>query len=389
MKIEILTGGSELIDRISGEWTDLCNEGASSEPFLRPEWFSTFVNSFENEISLITVRRDGKLRALLPLVRKVRSMHGLPARKLQAVYNLNTQRFDLIHGADESEKKAVVQAIWSAINGQRGWDVMEARMVKKDSWLNEVLHLAEKAGHRTGIWQMDSAPFITVPKSTGNNGSEEEIEATLRNFLKGSRKHLIHDTSRRRRRLEEIGKVEFVFTRSFTPEQTKAYFDLEAKGWKGRQGTAVTDDPRVIRLHEDFAHAVAAKDALLVHELKLDGKTIGMSLAIKYLTTTVHWKTSYDEEYARFSPGKLLFRELLTECIRNGSTELDLLSPATKGKIMWANGEREHVAFYLFRRGLYGELLWNWKFRLLNRMRETKVDKPDNPLFEPRVEVNL
>ena len=101
-----------MIDRLSAEWTELCEEGACNEPFLRPEWFSTFVKNFENEIDIITVRREGRLRAILPLIKKRGFLHGIPVRKLQAVYNLNTQRFDLIHGADEAEKAPIAQAIW-------------------------------------------------------------------------------------------------------------------------------------------------------------------------------------------------------------------------------------------------------------------------------------
>lgn len=60
LETEILKGGSEVIGRISAEWITLCKEGASNEPFLRPEWFDAFVRNFENEIDLITVRRNGK-----------------------------------------------------------------------------------------------------------------------------------------------------------------------------------------------------------------------------------------------------------------------------------------------------------------------------------------
>ena len=94
---ETLSGGIEIISRLTAEWVELCEEGASNEPFLRPEWFAAFVNNFGYKIEIITIRRDGKLRALLPLMRSRSTLHGVPVRKLEAVFNLNTQRFDLIH----------------------------------------------------------------------------------------------------------------------------------------------------------------------------------------------------------------------------------------------------------------------------------------------------
>ncbi|MEO7658977.1 MAG: GNAT family N-acetyltransferase [Pyrinomonadaceae bacterium] len=375
---EILTGGTEIISGIAAEWTDLCNEGASNLPFLRPEWFLAFVNNFESKIDLVTVRRDGKLRAVLPLVSKTSNLHGIQVRKLQAVFNLNTQRFDLIHGADEAERGPIVQAMWSAIKNNTAWDVVEFRLVDRDSWLGDILALAEKENHKTGIWQMDSAPFITLPHT-------ENKERSIDNYFKGSRTHLRQELNRRLRRLKEIGNVEFTVTRGFTNELMKTYLDLEARGWKGRGGTAVTDDPSVVRLHEEFASKVADNDSLYIYELKLDGSTIAMSLNIRYDKETVHWKTSYDEAYRRYSPGNLLFRELLTDCVKNGSPEIDFLSPPTPNKSFWASGEREHVAFYIFQNGLYGKLLWAWKFGVISGLRDLKTDRL-GPMLSPQTQ---
>jgi len=367
--VEILTGGIEVISRISAEWTELCDEDPSNVPFFRPEWFAAFVRNFENKINLVTVRLDGKLRAVLPLARKNGVLHGIPVRKLRAVFNLNTQRFDLIHGADEAERQSVAEAVWAAIKKSGSWDIVEIRMVEKDSWLGDVLALAEKENYSTGVWEMDGAPFIDLPQS-------DDKQRSIDDFFKGSRKHLGRELDRRLTRLRELGNVEFVVTDGYSPELTKTYFELEAKGWKGRGGTAVSDNPLVAQMHEEFANAIAQKQSLLNYELKLDGKTIAMSLNIRSTKKTIHWKTSYDEEYARYSPGNLLFRELLNDCIRNSSPEIDFLSPATPNKRSWASGEREHVSFYIFRRDLIGSALRYWKFGVIGGLRHLKAHKP-------------
>jgi CelD/BcsL family acetyltransferase involved in cellulose biosynthesis len=366
---EILSGGEEIVCGLADEWASLCEEGASNEPFLRPEWFAAFVKNFGCKVEIITVRRDGKLRALLPLMRSRSTLHGVPVRKIEAVYNLNTQRFDLIHGADEAEKHAILRLIWKAIQGQPGWDVVEMRLVKKDSWLADLLAVAENASNKTGVWEMDAAPLIALPSAT-------DPEMTINEFLKGSRKHLRQQLDRRTRRLNEIGSVEHVVTREYSPDLLERYFELETKGWKGRQGTAVTDDAAVSRLHHDFAAAVSDNGALYAYELRLDGKTIAMSLNILCGGRMVHWKTSYDEEYSRYSPGNLLFKKLVTDCMEAKICEIDLLSPATANKRFWATGEREHAAFYIFNRGLAGMLLHKWKFTVVSGLRGFKSGSP-------------
>jgi hypothetical protein len=292
-------------------------------------------------------------------------------KKLQAVYNLNTQRFDLIHGADESEREEIIRAIWKEIKEQSKWHVLEMRLVKKESWLNDLLVLAESENYKTGIWQMDSAPFVTLPQS-------EDSEKSIEKFSKALKRQFRQELKRRLARLKEQGEVEFVTTRGYQADLMQKYFELEARSWKGRGGTAITNDPNVAGLHNDFARATAANDALFIYELKFKGKTIAMILSITYGRKTFFWKTSFNEEYKRFAPGNLLLKKVLDDCIRNGSWEFDMLCPASDYKKVWESGEYEHVAFYVFQRGLIGSLLWKWKFAVISRLRKFKNKTPQN-----------
>ena len=366
---EVLIGGIGIISNLYADWIRLCEEGASNHPFLRPEWFSAFVSNFGTHLTLLTVWRGEKLRALLPLENKRGSLHGIPVKKLQAVFNLNTQRFDLIHGSDESQRKAIITALWEEIKNQKGWQVVEMRMVYQESWLKDLLNLAESENYRTGTWEMDYAPYITIEPS-------EYKKEAVGGYLDKLPKKRRQDLNRRLKRLREQGNVEFVITREYSNELMQTFFDLENRGWKGRGGTAAINDPQVEKLHKDFAVAVAASDALFFYELKLDGKTIAMQLRVKYDDSTVCWKTAYDEEYARFSPGNLLFREFLSECVRNGSSGIDLLCPSSLNKRLWATGQRELVGYYVFQPGFIGLLLWGWKFLVIANLRKLKRHIP-------------
>ena len=362
---EIKIGGAEVIEKISDEWTALCEEGASNTPFFRPEWFTAFVTNFEKEILLLTVRRNGNLRAVLPLIKKTGNLHGIPARKLQSVFNLQTQRFDLIHGTDETEREEIIKAIWNEIKNLMRWHVLEFRLIEKESWLKDLLIVAEKENYLTGIWEMDGAPFVILPQG-------DDKDKIFKEFYSSLKRRFRQDLKRRLARLKEEGEVEFVKTHGYQQKLMEKYLDLEARSWKGRAGTAAACDPIATKLQDDFARAVAEKNAFYIYELKFNGETIAMSLNIMYDWKTVFWKTSFDEKYRRFSPGNLLIKEFLADAVRNNSTELDMLSPATDYKLIWASGVREHVAFYIFQPRLYGSLLWNWKFSLIKRLRKYK-----------------
>lgn len=363
---ETLVGGVEIIEKISKEWIALCNEGASNEPFFRPEWFVSFVENFEKEILLITVRHNGKLRSVLPLVKKREILHGVPVTKLSGIFNLQSQRFDIVRPAAESEKEAILKAIWRELKRLSKWSVFETRLTYKNSWIADLLKIAESENYKTGTWEMDDAPFILLPQS---NDKEKLIE----NYFKGLSKNRRKLLSKNLRHLQEIGNVEFSITRDYSNELMEKYFFLEAKSWKGRAGTDVTSDEKIAKLHKDFARKCAAENALFIYELKLDEKTIAMYLSIAFEENrTIGWKMSYDEDYARFSPGNVLFKEVISECLRQNSAELDMLSPSNYNKKLFASGTREHAAFYIFRKGIFGTFLNFWKFSAVSYLRKYK-----------------
>ncbi len=358
-----MAGGVDAIHALAPEWSALCDEGACPDPFLRPEWFTALAESFGYDVELITIRRTGRLRAVLPVMSGSARMHGLPVKRLGAAYNLNTQRFDLIHGADHSEKPAVLNELWKSLKKRRDWTVAEMRLVRKDSWIADLLELAEADGYRTGIWQMDAAPYITLP----------DEPCSINELLRNSRKQLRQQLDRRKRRLAEAGDLEYSVSRSYSPDLVDRFLDVETQGWKGRKGTAVAADASVVDMHHRFARSVGDRGWLRGYEFRLDGRTIAMCLNIRCGDDMYHWKTAYDEAFGRFSPGNILFKMFVADCLAQGVKRIDLLSPSTINKRYWTSLEREHVAFYIFQPGIVGTLLWAWKFLLASTVRKFRT----------------
>jgi hypothetical protein len=84
------------------------------------------------------------------------------------------------------------------------------------------------------------------------------------------------------------------------------FLDLEQRGWKGANGSALacSDDTRA--LFDAVLHGAAAAGRLERLDLRLDGRPIAM--LVNFLTPpgAFSFKTAFDEDYARFSPGVLL-----------------------------------------------------------------------------------
>jgi hypothetical protein len=55
---------------------------------------------------------------------------------------------------------------------------------------------------------------------------------------------------------------------------------------------------------------LAAVDAVRIHSIDFNGKSIASTVVLMMGGEAYTWKTAYDEAYARYSPGKLLMGEL-------------------------------------------------------------------------------
>jgi CelD/BcsL family acetyltransferase involved in cellulose biosynthesis len=84
-------------------------------------------------------------------------------------------------------------------------------------------------------------------------------------------------------------------------------FRLELGGWKGRARVAAASDPASARCHRAILTAAHARGRLDLRRLALDSRAIAMLATIEAPGGHgFQLKTSYDEDYAAFSPGVLL-----------------------------------------------------------------------------------
>ncbi len=122
-----------------------------------------------------------------------------------------------------------------------------------------------------------------------------------------------------RRMLATLGAVRFrlVIERDELAAATEEFLSLEAKGWKGRRGTALASSPQRAAFARASAAALAAEGKLLVGRLSCGAVPVAMGLVFKSGGRAFYWKTAHDEDYAPCSPGVLmsldLTRALLSE----------------------------------------------------------------------------
>jgi hypothetical protein len=113
---------------------------------------------------------------------------------------------------------------------------------------------------------------------------------------------------RQHKRLAELGALRF--ERQCDDQGLDAWIDefltLERRGWKGANGSALACGADTAALFCAALHGAAAAGKLERLSLYLDGAPIAMLVNFLSAPGSFAFKTAYDEDYARYSPGVLL-----------------------------------------------------------------------------------
>lgn len=133
------------------------------------------------------------------------------------------------------------------------------------------------------------------------SGGEDGMDAMRQSLSVKKTKEL----RRQRRRLEGNGKLALRTSR--TPvevrDATEQFLALEARGWKGRRGTALLGDPALTTFTRSMTRLLVRDGKCRVLTLELDGAPVALGILLESGGYAYLWKIAYEERYAPFSPG--------------------------------------------------------------------------------------
>ncbi len=140
-------------------------------------------------------------------------------------------------------------------------------------------------------------------------GAGQEPQSYLERSITSVRRRKL---KRARKLLEARGMVTFRVLRepSEIGDAAEAFLVLEAKGWKGRRGTAFLKSPERAAFARELVAKLASEGKYFIASLDLDGKPLAMALMLESGGRAYWWKVTYDEGFATYSPGVLLTLEL-------------------------------------------------------------------------------
>ncbi len=130
-------------------------------------------------------------------------------------------------------------------------------------------------------------------------------------------------------RLSALGAVDIANERAANDVRGafEIFLELEAHSWKGQNGTALLSDEDdaafARRLIGDLANHGNASVALL----RVEGRPIAAQVLLYSGTMAYTWKTAFDAEFAKYSPGALLIDKITDTLFAAGVTQIESCSP--------------------------------------------------------------
>ena len=330
------------------EWEALAERRGAS-PWLRPGWFEAWWPAFgSGTLEVVTVRRQATLVGVLPLQRRRGALSSLT--------NWHSPEFGPL-ADDDAARAALLDAVTASGRPPVSLGFMNAGEADAIAFTAA----ARRAGGRVLARRLERSPYVRT------DGSWADFEATIDRRLRS-------EIRRRRRRLEEQGKLELRMEdgREGLAALLERGFAIEGSGWKAEQGTAIVSRPETRAFYTRLAQWTAARGWLRLAFLALDGRPLAFQYLIQHGGVTYQLKGGYDPSYRKYAPGMLLTHAVVQRAFADGLRSYEFLGEQEAFKLEWARDARERVLVQAFPRsasGLAGWLAFAYGRPLAKRLR--------------------
>jgi hypothetical protein len=182
------------------------------------------------------------------------------------------------------------------------------------------------------------------------------ITGCFEDYWKTRSSDLRQNLARRLRRLEQKGeKLELVIHRSpdGIAELIKTYARMESQGWKGEEGTAITEVGAQGRFYHDVMERFCARGEGIVFQMLLNGHVIGSELYLSRDGMLVGLKTTFDESHREISPGFLMKQAIIRQVFEERKAQaIEFYGRIMDWHVKWITESRTMFHLNFFRNAL-------------------------------------
>lgn len=325
-------------------WDELARRAGSVSPFMSWAWHRAWLDTAppaatRAAVVVVQVRSDGRLDAILPLVRRTIHVRRVPVRAWGWLLDDRgcPDHLDLLAApdADLSQLAATVDSL--------PWRMLHLSNVAADSpRLSALLELLN--GGRVLVQERPrwKAPCIELPA---------DWDAYLASHGSRSRHNL-----RRNERLlfDDPGVTLTAYTGDRVDEGLDHLFSLHAKRWAHEAHGGAFAEPAVEALHRQFARQLGRDGVLRLMTLDIDGRPAAAFYGFAHGDTVYFYQTGRDPEHEKRRVGSVIIGIAVRRAIEEGFRRFDFLRGDEPYKALWARHCRTTREVTVYRSGLHG-----------------------------------
>lgn len=314
--------GLEKLRQMERGWDSLAARGAS--PMQLYAWTEAFAETFGDAggLRVVTVGGDDSPRALAALVSPRGVQGALESLSVKQLF----EPMDFLY-EDESSLEALARGL------RAQGDALYLPRIPADSAVVRALRSAY-AGGLVRVAKTDGYPVLEL---------DAAWQAPERCLSPGRRS----DFRRARRRAECSGQVTLEILapgEQELPGLLDEAWRVEAAGWKGQRGSALSCDRSRGAFFRRFAASACRKGFLRLAFMRIGGQAVAMQFAAECDSRLWLLKIGYDERYAFCSPGQQLMLYVAGEAARRGLQAIEFLGEEERWTRVWTRKARPCVS---------------------------------------------
>jgi CelD/BcsL family acetyltransferase involved in cellulose biosynthesis len=313
-----------------------------------PAWQQAVLTTHDvdpDQVFVVTARhRDGSLCLVFPFRRRQR-LGPLRLGSIEPLHNVFSMYSEPLTSLAPGVAMATVYRALKAWDRRWHWLDLQNLVQGSDvsaawrqAWAAEGQQSLERAGARS--------PFVRPG-------------GTLETYLAGKSKRfrktmtgLIHDAT-------DNTQVRIDMYR--TPAECEAFYrhmlTIESRSWKHEAGSAITARPLEQRFYPELLARLAPLGVLQGVVMWIEDQPAAYMLLLLHGRRVLGLKGSFDQQFAKLSPGKMLNAYMLGQMFSQGQEEYDFLGSDEEYKVQWATGFRARTHLRLYRRTVVGTLM--------------------------------
>ena len=310
------------------------------------EWSIALWENFAHHTKqrVLVLENNNCITGILPLYNSYDTIYSLRCRKIAPITEIYSGRcgFMLSHN-----QEAGLDTMIKYLYQHSDWDLFQITLVdgsQSDTLFREVYRQRK---FRCDKLAMQSSPYIALKGDWKKyfDSLPKKFRWRLRNSTK---------------KLEESGRL--VHKEFGTETDLQSFFDsmieVEKESWKESAGTSITVNTYQETFYKKFSLMAANKGWFYSHVLELDDIPIAYLYGLAYNGVFFNLKSSYKEEYKKYSPGHVLKMFILEQLYQRGIRVYDFMGPCDDHKMRWTNKIYTRSTYIIYNNTLRGIAAW-------------------------------